>query len=268
MPSSKTLGDWNENLPAPAVAATIVKITGSAPQQVGIKMWVTETEFFGTVGGGEFEFQVLAHARALLTQPEAASHLKEYVLCRQMGQCCGGRVEVFFEPVLRKKTLHVFGAGHVGRALSQVISEMPLAVRLIDPRPEWANSEGLPKDVEVRLADPIQYAQSLSSSVHDAVCIMTHSHDLDFLLVRQFLAAPLGYLGLIGSQHKAEVFQARLQSIPDEGARLQELWEERMHCPIGIDLKSKNPKIIAVSIAAELLKEWGLKPVADKVGAS
>ncbi|MBI5245261.1 MAG: XdhC family protein [Elusimicrobia bacterium] len=37
------------------------------------------------------------------------------------------------------------------------------------------------------------------------------------------------------------------------------MWDSKMHCPIGIPLSSKNPKVIAVSVAAQVLREWGLK---------
>ena len=66
-------------------------------------------------------------------------------------------------------------------------------------------------------------------------------------------------LGLIGSEHKAKVFLARLLEgggAPEGG--WEKAWDERMHCPVGLPLRSKNPKVIAVAAAAELLQEWGL----------
>lgn len=234
---------------------TLVKITGSAPTDVGARMWVSAERFSGTLGGGEFEWRVLSYARELLAAPKAAPHLKEYVLCKEMGQCCGGRVEVFFEPVARRKAAHFFGGGHVGRAAVQVLSGMPFDIHLIDPRPQWGSGEGLPADVQAQMVDSLEYARSRAWSKEDAVCVMTHSHDLDFLLVKHFLRQPIGYLGLIGSEHKAQVFLARLLS-GGEKADWERLWEEKMHCPIGAPLPGKNPKIVAVSIAAELLKEW------------
>lgn len=217
-------------------------------------MWVTREDFTGTIGGGELEHRILKYARELLDLNEALPHLKEYTLCKDMNQCCGGRVEMFFEIVPRQKTVHLFGGGHVGRATAETLSQMPFEVVLIDSRPEWSTSNGLPKDIRALQADPLDYVQKQAWSAQDAVCIFTHSHDLDFALAKFFLSQPVGYLGLIGSDHKARVFQARLAQ---EG-RLQELWEEKMRCPIGIPLDSKVPKVIGVSIAAELLKEWAL----------
>lgn len=249
--SSKTLGDFAPELPRPAVVCTLVKITGSAPQEVGARMWVAENRAVGTLGGGELEWRALKDARELLEAPRAKPRLKEYVLCKDMGQCCGGRVEVFFEPVRRRKAVHLFGGGHVGRAAAQVLSGTPFEIHLVDSRAEWAGPEGLPEDVQAHRADPLEYARSRAWEADDAVCILTHDHDLDFLLSKYFLTQPLGYLGLIGSEHKAKVFQTRLES-----DRLAALWDEKMHCPIGAQL-GKNPKIVAVSIASELLRYWG-----------
>lgn len=257
METSKTIVDLAPALPKPGVLATITKVTGSHPQEVGAKMWVTADQFFGTLGGGEFELRVLNYSRELLQSPQPEkAHIKEYVLCKEMGQCCGGRAEVFFEIASPKKMIHLFGGGHVGRAVSHVLSQMPFDISLIDSRPEWSSRRDLPNDIRAHHADPLAYAQSRAWSANDAVCIFTHSHDLDYLLVKYFLEQPVGYLGLIGSGHKAKIFQARLES---ENPNLPGLWEKKMRCPIGIPLPSKNPKIIAVSIAAELIKEWGLR---------
>lgn len=259
METSKTIGDFISGLPRPGVLCTLVKIVGSAPQEAGARMWVTADQFFGTLGGGEFEFQVLKHSRELLRDSAVRPHLKEYVLCKEMGQCCGGRVEVFFELVSKRKEVHLFGGGHVGRAAAHVLSGMPFEVHLIDERPKWGSPDGLPRDIQVHNTAPAEYASSRTWSENDAVCIFTHSHDLDYKLVRCFLMQPVGYLGLIGSDHKARVFLVRLQSErKGSNGEVEELWEEKMHCPIGLPLDSKNPKIIAVAIVVELLQKWGL----------
>lgn len=252
--------DFAPDLPRPAVCCTIVKVTGSHPQATGARMWVTAGDFLGTLGGGEFERRVLEDARKLIASPRPA-HLNEYVLCRALGQCCGGRAEVFFEPVARRKSAHLFGGGHVGRALAEVLSGLPFDVHVIDPRPRWGDQEGLPSDVIAHRVNPLDYLAGRAWTKDDAACVFTHSHEWDLELVRRLLPTEAGYLGLIGSEHKASVFRARLQGLPG-GEELVRLWEERMHCPIGAAprLPGKNPKVIAVSIAQELLTEWALVP--------
>ena len=218
-------------------------------------MWVTAGKFYGTLGGGTFERKVLEEARERLDK-KADAELREFSLSRELDQCCGGRVQVFFETLQRRKTVHLMGGGHVGKALAETLAGMPLDIRVIDAREEWSRPEALPDMVDVLREDPAAYAERFEWTKEDAACILTHSHELDFSITKHLLTTPVGYLGLIGSGHKATVFRARL-------GELAEVWDERMHCPIGHQLDSKNPKIIAVSIASELLETWGLR-AADK----
>ena len=256
--------DFSPSLPRPAVCCTIVKVTGSHPQEIGARMWVTAGNFLGTLGGGEFERRVLEEARALLAEP-GAGRVKEYVLCRALGQCCGGRAGVFFEVAARRKAAHRFGGGHVGRALAEVLSGLPFDVHVVDPRPRWGDQEGLPADAVAHRTDPLADAAARVWSAEDAACVFTHSHELDLELVRRLLPTRAGYLGLIGSEHKAEVFRARLQGLPG-GEELVRLWDERLHCPIGAGerLPGKNPKAIAISIAQELLQIWASAPAGSE----
>ena len=248
--TSKSILDFAPALKRPAVLCTLVSVVGSAPQEPGARMWVSVDRFEGTLGGGKFEAEVLDFARSLVGRRDARAQLKEYVLCKEMGQCCGGRVQVFFEPVLRRKQAHIFGGGHVGRALAEVLAGSPLDVVLIEPREEWSQpAEG----VVVTREDPVAYLGGRVWDQDDAACVLTHSHDLDFRLVSELLKRPLGYLGLIGSEHKAKVFQARLATAGM--ADVESLWEERVRCPMGDGTPSKNPKAIAISIAHELLEK-------------
>lgn len=220
-------------------------------------MCVTREGVLGTLGGGELERLVIEAARGLLADPAAQPLLREVVLCKESGQCCGGRVEVFLQPMRGHRRVHLFGGGHVGRAAAEVLAGTPLDVVVIDPRPEW--TAGLPLGVSAAGMDPLEYARGRAWGPLDAACIWTFSHDLDLALVRHLLPLPLGWLGLIGSGHKAKVFLARL--IEEGGAPAggwETLWENKLHCPIGLPLQSKNPKVIAIAAAAELLQEWGL----------
>lgn len=253
--------DFSGDYPRPAVLCTIVKIVGSAPQSVGQRMWVTSGKFYGTLGGGEFERRVLEEARRRLAS-RAPAELREFSLSREMDQCCGGRVQVFFETASRRKCVHLLGGGHVARAVAETLAGMPFDVRLVDGREEWSRAEGLPESVDALREDPAAYAQRTEWSGDDAACVMTHSHELDFACVLRLLDGDAGYLGLIGSAHKATVFRSRLVTLDKDGGNRTDRWDARMHCPIGIPLESKNPKIIAVSIAAELLQHWGLRDAA------
>lgn len=235
-----SVSDLAGDLPRPGVLCTLAEVIGSAPQAPGAKMWVWAGGFQGTLGGGRFEAAILADARGLLSGEKNGAIMKEYTLCREMGQCCGGKAKVLFEPCPRRRAVHIFGAGHVGRALASTLEGLDLETVVYDPRPEWADKTAFPAKAHLVCADPVAVAAAAEYSSLDAVCVMTHDHELDFKLVDLLLEKPLGYLGLIGSAHKARVFRARLP--PARRA----LWDERMNCPIGRRIPSKISRATVV----------------------
>ena len=79
------------------VVVTVAGIRGSAPREVGAKMLVTATETLGTIGGGQLEYQCTRIACEMLGTDEAPT-LRKFPLGTSMGQCCGGVVDVLFEP--------------------------------------------------------------------------------------------------------------------------------------------------------------------------
>jgi len=81
----------------PAVLVTVAAIRGSAPREIGAKMIVTATETIGTIGGGQLEYQCTRVAVGLLQEEELS--LRSFPLGASMGQCCGGVVEILFEPL-------------------------------------------------------------------------------------------------------------------------------------------------------------------------
>ena len=249
-------------LPRPAIVATITDVVGSAPQQAGARIWVSKDGAIGTVGGGSLEYQVIARAREILTLRTMTAQSSTFTLASQNDQCCCGKVKVFFESVFPAKTVHIFGAGHIGAALSSVLSGSGVGVTLVDSR-DLPMSD-LSSDVRFIRCYPLEYAGSHRWSREDAVCIVTHSHALDLALSRRLLVEPLGYLGLIGSEHKARVFRARLDA-QASGVSLAGLWDTRMHCPMGATLLAKNPKVIAIAIASELFKEWVMDEARQEV---
>jgi xanthine dehydrogenase accessory factor len=79
------------------VLVTVAGIRGSAPREVGAKMIVTGDATVGTIGGGQLEYQCTRIACDMLGQDEAPV-LRKFPLGTSMGQCCGGVVDILFEP--------------------------------------------------------------------------------------------------------------------------------------------------------------------------
>ena len=80
-----------------AVLVTVAGIRGSSPREIGAKMIVTSKETIGTIGGGQLEYQATRIAAGMLGDEHAT--LRSFPLGPELGQCCGGVVEILFEPV-------------------------------------------------------------------------------------------------------------------------------------------------------------------------
>jgi xanthine dehydrogenase accessory factor len=145
--------------------------------------------------------------------------------------------------------------------LASTLDGLDLEVIVYDPRPEWAEPSAFPGKAKVLCVDPTTLVFAAGYGPLDAACVMTHDHELDFKLVDLLLDKPLGYLGLIGSMHKARVFRSRLP--PPRRA----LWDAGMRCPIGRKIPSKNPRAIAIAVAAELLEKWAYRHAPAKAKA-
>ncbi|MEM7073064.1 MAG: xanthine dehydrogenase accessory protein XdhC, partial [Pseudomonadota bacterium] len=151
---------------------------------------------------------------------------------------------------LRVPILHLYGAGHVARALVQALLPLEMIVHWFDSR-DHAFPNLVPSNVTThRLTDPaFQFDQSPDHPYDwpDYVLVMTHSHELDYKLVESALTHKAGlWVGLIGSQTKRKRFEHRLKR---SGARVL----GRLICPIGTGkLNARNPAAIALDVAWQL----------------
>ena len=81
----------------PAAMISILATEGSTPREAGVRMIVGADRVWGTIGGGNLEFQAIAQARAALALPPGAWRVQDYPLGPLLGQCCGGRVRLLVE---------------------------------------------------------------------------------------------------------------------------------------------------------------------------
>ena len=254
-----------------AVLVSVHSVQGSAPREVGAWMAVFSDAQVGSVGGGHLEWQACAHARSLLRAAHQGGDLASpatlrYALGPSLGQCCGGVVHLRFEvvsaadlPALRQRLAEaagpvaLFGGGHVGVALVQVLANLPFAVQWVDSR-DGIFPAAVPANVQCEHADRVADAVA-DLPPGSRVLIMSFSHAEDFevltaCLARQRQRGDLPYIGLIGSRSKWQSFQHRLMA---RGVTEAEL--AHVTCPIGVPgIHGKAPEVIAVAVAAQLLQ--------------
>lgn len=227
--------------------ATVVKSEGSTPRQIGAKMIVTADASFGTVGGGALEHKVIEDARALMIR--RISECKSYPLGPMLGQCCGGSMDVFIEPILPPKPVYVFGAGHIAEALVPMLAELGFRVILVDERPERMELSAFVNVPEKWNELPSDIFRRIQFNDNAHIIVITHEHKHDEEIVRFCLDKPFKYLGCIGSRSKWEKFKARYrtQGFGDEQF-------SRVSTPVGLDIGAESPFEIAVAIIAELIQ--------------
>ena len=243
-----------------AVVVAVASARGSVPRAAGTRMLVAADQVIGTLGGGHLELKAVADARALLRSGAGATE-QSIALGPTLGQCCGGALTLVFTPLAQatphdwpaaapRFTLQLYGAGHVGRAIVQLLAGIPCSVQWIDERESEFPAEPLPAHIQRVCVEPVQ-AEVAAAPPGAFYLVLTHSHDLDMAIAQAILArADFGLFGLIGSKTKRARFEHRLQARGVSDALLA-----RMVCPIGLPgIAGKEPEVIAVAVVAQLLQ--------------
>jgi xanthine dehydrogenase accessory factor len=236
-----------------------------APRAAGAKMVVGADATWDTVGGGNLEAVAVERARAMLAAGAAApetftSTLSDRAPSPHGMQCCGGEVTVLLEPLAVVPSVAIFGMGHVGHELARILARHDLDLHLVDTRLTALAPEALVAlaDADARVHPhpvpvlPELVLADLPAGTH--VLVMTHDHAEDAAIVDAALRTDgLGTVGLIGSSAKWTRLRARLldNSLTEEDVA-------RVVTPIGLPgLAGKDPAVIAVSVAADLLIRFG-----------
>jgi xanthine dehydrogenase accessory factor len=263
-----------ENFLNNSPAAALIKVAeakGSTPRERGAWMLVSPKATFGTIGGGQLEFMAIARAREAIVsvspeRKENASGVSlDIPLGPEIGQCCGGRVELSIRHVdagLRDELtataaaedaayphVYLFGGGHVGHALASALSLLPLKVTIVETRADAL--EGMPDTVTTKLT-PMPEEAVRAASPGSAFVVLTHDHALDFLIVGEALKRPdAAYVGMIGSKTKKATCKSWY--LKTAGGTEEEF--AHLVSPIGGSaLRDKRPAVIAALAAAEIMR--------------
>lgn len=149
------------------------------------------------------------------------------------------------------RPLWVWGAGHVGRAVVNVLAPWPgVAITWIDLGPDRFPGAVPPGVTLLPAAEPptlVRYAPPQADHL-----IVTRSHELDLQLCHALLGHGFASLGLIGSATKFVRFRGRLTALGHTSAQIS-----RIACPIGDPALGKHPQAIAVGVAAALIRSAG-----------
>lgn len=271
----------------PGVVATVVRAEGSTPRGAGARMIVYgDGRILGSVGGGAIEGTVIDEAKAMIASSDIGTpdlhaadgavrqdvaaaptvcRLVSYDLDDDAGMTCGGRIEVFLEPIAGAPTVTVIGGGHVGFAVAKIARQSGFLVTVVDDRADMVSAERFPFADQLLAGGTELLDGELRIGQDSMVVIVTRGHRYDKDWVKALIARRPQYMGMIGSEEKVHTAFADLEA---DGVSREEL--ARIHAPIGLDIGAETPDEIAVSVVAEIIAvRHGINDTAklrDKIG--
>lgn len=238
----------------PVAVATVVAHPDAA--RVGRHLVVRPDGAEGSLGSERADDAVADDARGLLEAGRT-----QLLWYGPEGERMDTEMQVFVSSFQPRPRMIVFGAIDYAAAVAQQGALLGYRVTVCDARPVFATEARFPAADEVVVAWPHRFlrAEVEAERVDNrtVICVLTHDPKFDVPLLDTALrlegpSRPF-YIGAMGSRRTHE---ERLDRLREAGLG-QELLD-RMHSPIGLDLRGRTPEETAVAVAAELIAlRWG-----------
>lgn len=250
--------------------ATVVGVEGSSSARRGSKAIIDGQGklLAGWVGGGCAESAVKSEALKCIEteRPQLITlDLRDEEL--GVGMPCGGKMEVFIEPVLPKPALLIVGHGRIAETLAKLGHLMGFEITVNDP----AADHGAFPDASQLVTDDFDLTETPVGP--KTFVVIATQHKRDHLWLQKALEGNAAYVALVASRHRAKLVLDFLAV-----AGLPQHKTASVHAPAGLDLGAAMPEEIALSIISEMvavrrggrvaplsLKESDLEGTADAV---
>ena len=280
-----------------AILMVVIANEGSSPGRKGFKIFVTQNQMHGTIGGGIMEHKLVEYARSLLDNTTFAPFIKHQIHDKsaptdQSGMICSGRQTIafyamnseslplinlilnsdntsisysekgihlneilsssdwqFIEPISLPNQVYVIGGGHVGLALSEVLSRLDFEIHLLDHRENLNTMEANSFVQSKQIVEFETVEEHIPEGENTYVVIMSFGYRTDDIIIRRLLDKKFKFIGMLGSQEKIKTLY---KSLLADGFTQKQL--DQIHAPIGLDIKSETAAEIAISVAAQLIQ--------------
>ncbi len=162
----------------------------------------------------------------------------------------------FIEPISLPNQVYIIGGGHVGLALSEVLSRLDFEIHLLDHRENLNTMQANNFVQSKQIVEFETIAQHIPETENTYVVIMSFGYRTDDIIIRRLLDRKYKFIGMLGSQEKMNKLYKNLLADGFSQAQL-----DQVHAPIGLDIKSETATEIAISVAAQLIqiKNKGLR---------
>ena len=155
----------------------------------------------------------------------------------------------FTEPISLPNQVYIIGGGHVGLALSEVLSRLDFQIHLLDHR---KNLNTMQANTFVQSKQNVEFEtieQHIPEGENTYVVIMSFGYRTDDIIIRRLLDKKFKFIGMLGSQEK---MKSLYKSLLADGFTQKQL--DQIHAPIGLDIKSETAEEIAISVTAQLIQ--------------
>ena len=157
----------------------------------------------------------------------------------------GAEFLVIYEKPLR---MAVIGGVHIAQPLVSIARMSGFAVMVIDPRSTFLNAIRFP-NVELSNLWPDEALKAFKPDSRTAIITLSHDPKIDDLGLIEALNSNCFYIGCLGSKKTHSKRLDRLSKIVNSDVCLS-----RLHGPIGLNIQSRTPTEIAISIMAEVIQ--------------
>jgi len=225
--------------------ATVVRVEGSSSAPRGSKAIIDSDGKLvaGWVGGGCAESAVKSESLKVITsgRPELITlDMRDEQL--GVGMPCGGKMEVFIEPVLPKPELLIVGHGRIAETLSKLGSLMSFTITVNDPAAE----PGAFPDAQKLVTEDFDLTETPIGT--NTYLVIATQHKRDHLWLQKALEGNAAYVALIASRHRSKLV---LDYVAAAGVPLEKI--STVFAPAGIDLGAATPEEIALSIISQIV---------------
>lgn len=228
----------------PLLLVTLVHSGGETLRQA-MPADLSSTELAERLRAGGFPIETLMPIQ------QAAKAKKPVSLCTDAGSDgAPWSYHLVVETLQPRRSLLIFGAGHVGKALAQAALLVGYEVSIADDRADFLSLQRFPERQIRRLHMQFEDTQSLPViGAHTAIAIVTRGHQHDEACLRAVLRTKAAYLGMIGSRRRV---QAVFERLHQQGFSRAET--DRVFAPIGLPIGASTPEEIAVAILAQIIQ--------------
>jgi xanthine dehydrogenase accessory factor len=220
--------------------ASVVATVVDGPAHVGGRMLIyPDGSTRGSLGSVELDARANTDYRERLLQAESKT-------LAYPGD--GGETLVFYDVYPSPDRLLVFGGVHVAVPLVELAKTLGFRITVVDARGQWATAERFPKADEIVVSYADEFLDRARLDLSTYVVVLTHDPKLDDPAIIRAVQHDIRYIGAIGSRrtHAGRIERLKAAGITDEQIA-------KIHAPIGLDIRARNPEEIALSILGEMV---------------